>query len=129
MMRKTALLVLVAVISCFILANLLLGIEDFDLQTIKKAVKKNPRYHADKEVRWFKMIITSKHNKKEKLQVTLPLTLVDLFFSCTNEKDLKIECDDYDLDLRKLYRELKKAGPMSLIEITGEDGILKVWLE
>jgi hypothetical protein len=129
MMRKTTLLVLVVVISCFILANLLLGTEDFDLQTIKKAVKKNPLYNANKEVRWFKMIITSKHNQKEKLQVTLPLTLVDLFFDCTKERELKIDCDDYDLDLRKLYRELKKAGPMSLIEITGEDGILKVWLE
>jgi hypothetical protein len=129
MMRKTTLLVLVVVISCFILANLLLGTEDFDLQTIKKAVKKNPLYNANKEVRWFKMIITCKHNQKEKLQVTLPLTLVDLFFDCTKERELKIDCDDYDLDLRKLYRELKKAGPMSLIEITGEDGILKVWLE
>jgi hypothetical protein len=129
MMRKTALLVLVGVISCLILANLLLSIEDFDLQTIKKAVKKNPRYSASKEVRWFKIIITSKHKKREKIQVTLPLTLVDLFFNCTKEKELKIDCDDYDLDLRKLYKELKKAGSMSLIEITGEDAILKVWLE
>jgi hypothetical protein len=129
MMRKTTLLVLVVVISCIILANLLLGTEDSDLQTIKKAIKKNPRYDADKEVRWFKMLVKSKHNQKEKLQVTLPLTLVDLFFDCTKERELKIDCDDYDLDLRKLYRELKKAGPMSLIEITGEDGILKVWLE
>lgn len=128
-MRKTALLVLVGVISCLILANLLLSIEDFDLQTIKKAVKKNPRYSASKEVRWFKIIITSKHKKREKIQVTLPLTLVDLFFNCTKEKELKIDCDDYDLDLRKLYKELKKAGSMSLIEITGEDAILKVWLE
>jgi hypothetical protein len=129
MMRKTAVLVLVTVISCLILANLLLSKEDFDLQTIKKAIKKNPRYSANKEVRWFKIIITSKHKKREKIQVTLPLTLVDLFFNCTKEKELKIDCDDYDLDLRKLYKELKKEGPMSLIEIKAEDATLKVWLE
>jgi len=129
MMTKTALLVLIVLISCLILANLLLSTEDFDLQTIKKAIKKNPRYSTSKEVRWFKIIIMSKHKKREKIQVTLPLTLVDLFFNCTKEKELKIDCDDYDLDLRKLYKELKEAGPMSLIEITGEDGILKVWLE
>lgn len=128
-MKKTALLVLIVVISCLILSNLLLSTEDFDLQTIKKAIKKNPRYSASKEVRWFKIIIMSKDKKREKVQVTLPLTLVDLFFNCTKEKELIIDCDDYDLDLRKLYKELKKAGPMSLIEITGEDGILKVWLE
>lgn len=128
-MRKIALFVLVAIISCFILTNLLLSTEDFDLQTIKKAVKKNPRYSTNKEVRWFKIIITNKHKKREKIQVTLPLTLVDLFFDCTKEKELKIDCDDYDLDLRKLYKELKKEGPMSLIEITGEDAILKIWLE
>jgi hypothetical protein len=129
MMRKTALLLLVAVISCLILSNLLLSKEDSDLQTIKKAIKKNPRYIANKEVRWFKIIITSKHKKREKIQVTLPLTLVDLFFNCTKEKELKIDCDDYDLDLRKLYKELKKEGPMSLIEIKVENATLKIWFE
>jgi hypothetical protein len=129
MMRKTTLLVLVLAISCIIMANLLLGTEDFDLQTIKKAVKKNPRYDADKEVRWFKMLVASKHTQEEKLQVTLPLTLIDLFFDCTKEKELKIDCNETEIDLRKLYQELKKAGPMSLIEISGEDEILKVWLE
>ncbi len=128
-MKKTALLVLVVVISCFILANLLLSTEDFDLQTIKKAVKKNPRHNSDREVRWFKMIFTSKDNRKEQIKVTVPLSLVDLFFNCIKEKEMKIECDDYDLDLRKLYKELREAGPMSLIEISSEDGLLKLWLE
>lgn len=128
-MRKKAFTVLVMVALCLIFADLLLSSEDFDLQTIKKAVKKNPRYSANKEVRWFKIIITSHHKKREKIQVTLPLTLVDLFFECTKDKELKIDCDDYDLDLRKLYKELKKAGPMSLIEIKSEDSILKVWFE
>ena len=57
------------------------------------------------------------------------VTLVDLFFNCTKEKELKIDCDDYDLDLRKLYEELKKEGPMSLIEIKGENATLKIWFE
>lgn len=128
-MKKTALLVLVVVISCFILAALLLGTEDSDLQSIKKAVKKNPRYDSNREVRWFKMIFTSRDNKKEQIKVTVPLTLVDLIFGCIKEKEFKIECDDYDLDLRKLYKELREAGPMSLIEISSEDGLLKLWLE
>jgi len=128
-MQKKSLLILVVVISCLILADLLLSTEDFDLQTIKKAVKRNPRYSTNKEVRWFKIVITSDHKKREKIQVTLPLTLVDLFFNCTKEKELKIDCDDYDLDLRKLYKELKKEGPTSLIEIKGEDATLRIWLE
>ena len=128
-MRKTTILVLVAVISCFILAGLLLGKEDFDLQTIKKAVKKNPQYNAGKEVKWLKVLITDREDKIEKVQVTLPLSLVDLLMNCTKNKELKIECDDYDIDLKKLFKELKKAGPMSLIEICGEEATLKIWLE
>ncbi len=42
---------------------------------------------------------------------------------------MNIDCGDYDLDLKRLYKELKKAGPKSLIEIKGGDGVLKIWLE
>jgi len=128
-MKKMTILVLVVVISFFIMASLLLAKEDFDLQTIKKAVKKNPQYKAGKEVKWLKVLIADRQDKSEKVRVTLPISLVELLMNCTKDKELKIDCDDYGLDLKKLFKELKKAGPMSLIEICGEEATLKIWLE
>jgi len=128
-MKKTSLFILVVFISIIFLSHFILAKEDFDLQTIKKAVKKNPQYKKGREVQWFKLLIMDGNCKKDKLEITLPLSLVDLLFECAKDKKMNIDCGDYDLDLRRLYKELKKRGPKSLIEIRGEDGVLKIWLE
>lgn len=128
-MKKTSLFILVVFISIIFLSHFILAKEDFDLQTIKKAVKKNPQYKKGKDVQWFKLLIMDGNCKKDKLEITLPLSLVDLLFECFKDKKMNIDCGDYDLDLRRLYKELKKRGPKSLIEIRGEDGVLKIWLE
>jgi len=128
-MKKTLLFILVVFVSIIVLSNFILAKEDFDLQTIKKAVKKNPQYKKGREVQWFKLLIMDGDCKKDKLEITLPLSLVDLLFECAKDKKMNIDCGDYDLDLRRLYKELKKRGPKSLIEIRGVDGVLKIWLE
>ena len=128
-MKKKFMFVLVVFISIILLSNFILAKEDFDLKTIKKAVKKNPQYKKGREVQWFKLLIMDGDNNKDKLEITLPLSLVDLLFECTKDKKMDIDCGDYDLDLRKLYKEIKRRGPKSLIEIRGEDGVLKIWLE
>lgn len=128
-MKKTSLFILVVFISIIFLSHFILAKEDFDLQTIKKAVKKNPQYKKGREVQWFKLLIMDGNCKKDKLEITLPLSLVDLLFECFKDKKMNIDCGDYDLDLRRLYKELKRRGPKSLIEIRGEDGVLKIWLE
>ena len=128
-MKKTSLFILVVFVLIIVLSNFILAKEDFDLQTIKKAVKKNPQYKKGREVQWFKLLIMDGDCKKDKLEITLPLSLVDLLFECAKDKKMNIDCGDYDLDLRRLYKELKKRGPKSLIEIRGVDGVLKIWLE
>ena len=128
-MKKVAILMLVIFVLILFFSSYILANEDFDLQTIKKAVKKNPQYRRGKEVQWFKLLIMDGDCKKDKLEITLPLALVDLLFECTKNKRMNIDCGDYDLDLRRLYKELKRRGPKSLIELKGEDGVLKIWLE
>lgn len=128
-MKKTSLFILVVFVSIFFLSHFILAKEDFDLQTIKKSVKKNPQYKKGREVQWFKLLIMDGDCKKDKLEITLPLSLVDLLFECFKDKKMNIDCGDYDFDLRRLYKELKRRGPKSLIEIRGEDGVLKIWLE
>jgi hypothetical protein len=128
-MKKTSLCILIVFILLIFVSSIVLAKEDFDLQTVKKAVKKNPKYKKGREVQWFKLLIMDGNCKKDKLEITLPLSLVDLFFECTKDKKMNIDCGDYDLNLRKLYKELKRRGPKSLLEIRGEDGVLKIWLE
>jgi len=128
-MKKTSVFVLVVFISIIFLSHFILANEDFDLRTIKKAVKKNPQYKKGREVQWFKLLIMDGNCKKDKLEITLPLSLVDLLFECTKDKKMNIDCGDFDLDLRRLYKEIKRRGPKSLIEIRGQDGVLKIWLE
>jgi len=128
-MKKMSIFLLIVFVSIILVSHVVLAKEDFDLKTIKKAVKKNPQYKRGREVQWFKLLIMDGDNKKDKLEITLPLSLVDLLFECTKDKKMNIDCGDYDLNIRKLYKELKRRGPKSLIEIRGEDGVLKIWLE
>jgi hypothetical protein len=128
-MKKTSICILIVFVSIIFLSPFVLAEEDFDLKTIKKAVKKNPRYKRGREAQWFKLLIMDGDCKKDKLEITLPLSLVDLLFECTKDKKMNIDCGDYDLNLRKLYKELRRRGPRSLIEIRGKEGVLKIWLE
>ena len=128
-MKKTSVFILVVFVSIIFLSHFVSAKEDFELRTIKKAVKKNPQYKKGREVQWFKLLIMDGDCEKDKLEITLPLSLVDLLFECTKDKKMNIDCGDFDLDLRRLYKEIKRRGPKSLIEIRGQDGVLKIWLE
>jgi hypothetical protein len=128
-MRKKSVFLLIVFISIILIPFNVQAKEDFDLQTIKKAVKKNPQYKKGKEAEWFKLLIMDGDSEKDRLEITLPLSLVDLLFKCTKDKKMNIDCGEYDLDLRRLYKEIKRRGPKSLIEIRGQDGVLKIWLE
>jgi len=55
--KKTSLFILAVFVSIIFLSHFILAKEDFDLQTIKKAVKKNPQYKKGREVQWFKLLI------------------------------------------------------------------------
>jgi len=102
---------------------------DDDLQAVKKAVKENPQYDPGKEAKWFKVLVTDAQTNKDKVKITLPISLVELFMKCADNKNLRIDRDEYDIDLKELFAELKKVGPMALIEVYEDDEIVKIWLE
>ena len=100
-----------------------------DLQAIKKAVKENPAYEADKDVKWFKVLVTDAKTNKDKVRITLPIAIVEAFLRCADNKHIRMNRKDCDIDIGALFAELKKVGPKSLIEVMDEDEIVKVWLE
>ena len=100
-----------------------------DFQKVKKAVKGNPNYSSGNEAKWLKVLITDNETKKDKVKVTLPLALVEVFMRAADDKHLCMNRDDYDIDIKELFAELKKLGPMALIEVYEDGETIKIWLE
>ena len=128
-MKKVASLVLILFVLGVFLPNLLLADSKDDIQTIKKAVKKNPEYKAGEEVKWFKLLVTDNETKKDKIKITLPISLVEILLECVDEEDLDIDGDECEIDLKELLKELKELGPAVLIEITEDGETIKIWFE
>jgi hypothetical protein len=128
-MKKVASLVLIVFVLGVFLPNLLLADSKDDIQTIKKAVKKNPEYKAGEEVKWLKVLVTDDETKKDRVKITLPICLVETLLECIDEEELKIDRDECDIDLKELFKELKKLGPTVLIEVYEDGETIKVWLE
>ncbi len=128
-MKKVAFLVLVVFVSSLLLAVFLVAEQEDNLQAIKKAVKKNPKYEKGTEVKWFKVLITDNRTKKDKVKITLPISLLEVILKSSKDKSWNFHGDDCDIDFKELFTELKKLGPMVFIEVTEEDETIKIWLE
>jgi hypothetical protein len=126
-MKRTALIIMALL--ALGLAAPAVAAHDNDFQSIQKAVKKNPAYREGKEVRWFKVEIMDGHSRANKLKITLPIALIELVLSCSDTRHVRLDDGDCEVDLKALWKELKKAGPMALIEIRDDDALIKVWLE
>lgn len=128
-MKKVAIIVLIVFVFTFLLVSLTLAKNEDDLQAIKKAVKKNPGYEAGKEVKWFKVLVTDNRTKKDKVKITVPISLIEFFIKCAHDKHLKINRDECEIDLKELFKELKKLGPTVFIEVVEDNETVKVWFE
>jgi len=98
-----------------------------DLKVIKRAIRENPDYRAGREATRFNLEIKERGFHRDKLRLTVPLALFDLFFLCADNE--RVRLDDCEVDVRALYEELRKAGPGVLLELQGNHGSLKVWLD
>ncbi|NOR22520.1 MAG: hypothetical protein GQ476_07545 [Candidatus Aminicenantes bacterium] len=128
-MKKVASLVLIVFVLGVFLPNLLLADSKDEIQAIKKAVKKNPEYKAGEEVKWFKVLVTDNKTKKDKVKITLPISLIETLLKCVDEDDLNIDMDECDINLKELFAELKRLGPTVLIEVIEDDETVKIWFE
>lgn len=128
-MERTTIAVLAVLAVALVAAPFARAGRTDDFQAIQKAVKQNPAYEPGKEAQWFKVLITDTKTGKDKVRITLPLSLIELLVSCSDDKPMKLNEGKCDIDLKTLFAELKKVGPMALIEIMDEGALIKVWLE
>jgi hypothetical protein len=132
-MRKTTIIIL-ALFVIGALAAPAAAANRNDFKIIQAAVKKspNPEYVEGREVRWFKVLIRDSKSGQAALKLTLPVALIELVLSCEDTRHVKFDDGkrgQCEVDLKALWTELKKAGPMALVEIEDEGAIVKVWLE
>ena len=88
-MKKLAVLTIALVALMFALGGFAQAEAADDIQAIKKAVKENPNYEPGKEVKWFKVLVTDNKAGKDKVRITLPLSLVEAFVKCSGDDHLK----------------------------------------
>ena len=132
-MRKTTIVIL-ALFVIGALAAPAAAASRNDFKIIQAAVKKspNPEYVEGREVRWFKVLIQDSKSGHAALKLTLPVALIELVLSCDDTRHVKFDNGRHgncEVDLRALWTELKKAGPMALVQIEDEGAVIKVWLE
>jgi len=128
-MKRTTIALLAVLAVGFLAAPALRADRTRDFQSIQKAVKQNPAYEEGKEVKWFKVLVTDTKTNTDKVRITLPLALVEAFLKCADDKHIRLHDSGCDIDLHELFTELKKVGPMSIIEILDHNEMVKVWLE
>lgn len=129
-MKNTKTLIVAALALALAMSMPLAAQENGDVQAIKKAVKENPSYESGKPAQWFKVLVTDSKTGKDKVKITLPISLVEIFAKCADEgKGLKIDHEGTRINLGELFAELKKIGPMMFIEVYEEDETVKIWLE
>ncbi|MBC7349054.1 MAG: hypothetical protein H5U05_03680 [Candidatus Aminicenantes bacterium] len=127
-MKKLILLTTLLLATLFLTVALFGAGDRDDYQVIKKAVQDSPRVEPAKEVKWFKVLVTDTRTGKEKVKVTMPIALVEIFARCAENKEVKMG-SGCSLNLEQLLAELKKAGPLAIIEVNEEEETVKVWLE
>jgi len=127
-MKKRIFWLILVLVGAVMSAGLYAGAAD-DYQVIKNAVNKNASSASGaKNVQWFKIVVTGKNAGKETVKITLPVSLIEMLVnSCPQEK--LHAAGNREIELRRVWEDLKKAGPLALVEIEDEGETVKIWLE
>lgn len=127
-MRKNTLWLVALLVGAMMTAGLFAGAAD-DYQVIKNAVKKSQAAPAGaRSPQWLKIVVTGKEGAGENVKITLPVSLVELMFNACPEKKFSVE-HGCEIDIQKIWNDLKAAGPMALVEIENHGETVKIWLE
>jgi len=129
--RKTTLPVLIALL--LLGGAAIAAPSNTEWQVIKTAIGEDARPEAVRgESRWLKILITDKRSKEENVRITLPLGLVEgLIRLAATDDHHRFKCNgrELDVDILEILNQLKKAGPLALVEVNDGDEMIKIWIE
>jgi hypothetical protein len=113
----------------FVLAVVIFAAAADDYKVIKNAVKSTENSAAGQNsVKWFKILVMDKDENREKVKITLPISLVEIMINACPEEEFNID-HDCQIDIRRVWNELKKAGPQALVEVEDHGETVKIWFE
>jgi hypothetical protein len=121
MRRWTALASVLAFAVCLAAPVAAAGNED-DLTVIKRAVRGGHASAPEKGLKWFKVLITDGASS-DVVKVNLPIFAIGPREHGPKDRHPRGEKGEAKA------RNLKKLGPLILLEILGDDAKIKIWLE
>jgi hypothetical protein len=129
-MKNTA-LVLVALLTLAVPALPSGAASRNDFKVIQNAVKREPASEArHRGLRWFKVVIEDGRSHRAGLKITLPVGLIEALLSASDGRHFKVDEEGCEIDIKAVWKALRKAGPTALVEIRDDDGaVIKIWLE
>ncbi|MCK5878569.1 MAG: hypothetical protein KAH24_02240 [Holophagae bacterium] len=111
------------------IAPAVMGAAADDYKVIKKVVKPGTTTAKTMdEVKWFKVEVTDMKTGKVKVRVTLPISLIDVVSGWCPKEGLEVD-NGMKINLKQLVQELKKVGPMAIVEVYEDNEKVKVWVE
>ena len=121
---------LVILLAGFVMTAGLFASAADDYKVIKNAVKNPAAARADRQnVQWFKILVTGKDGDQEKVKITLPISLVEIMLNACPEKKFNVDHDGCQIDIKRIWNDLKAAGPLALVEVDDHGETVKIWLE
>ena len=100
-----------------------------DYKVIKNAVKSQESAGAGRnDVRFLKIVVTGKDGNKENVKISLPVSLVEVMINACPEEKVRFD-HGCQIDIRRVWNDLKKAGPLALVEIEDHGETVKIWFE
>lgn len=125
---KKRMMSLVAVTGVILLLALsIISAQEYKVTKKESTAEKSAQIAEGKSVSVLKILVTNSKTGKATVKVTIPLSLAELVANCEGEHfNLHDHCQ---VDLKKILSELKKNGPMTLIEVEEDDETVKIWLE
>jgi hypothetical protein len=128
-MKKCAVLGLAVILGSLLVGPLFADDHKDDLQAIKKAVRQSPLHEPGRGVKWFKLLVVNDKTDKEMVKVTVPISVLEIFLRCSEDKRFRIDNGRCEVDLEAVLKELKAAGPLVILEISDNGQTVKAWLE
>ena len=120
---------LVVFLFAFVAAAGLFASAADDYKVIKNAVKSpEPSRAGQKNVQWFKILVTDGNGDHEKVKITLPVSLVEMMLNSCPDKKFNFD-HDCEIDMKRVWNDLKAAGPLALVEVEDHGETVKIWLE
>jgi hypothetical protein len=123
-MKKKILTLMLVVCFIFTASVGLKATSDNDYRVLKKALKGGGS-KVTKEATWLRISVTE--GEKQKIMIKVPVSLIELFSDCLDE-EVTVR-DGKKVDLKEVLALLVANGPQTIVEITDEDQVVKIWVE